>query len=155
PPPGHLERLWETHVGCVSRSALGRSVTRTLQIMARPPRGYLPLRPRRRLLAHVAVLVLLARAARARVVAADAVGAVAARLRLLVRLRAVGRHSVLAVARRRHQPRRLVVAGEPDHLLEPLLLLHAEYRVGDLVLHAVPHLVERLHPLPLVLRLRV
>src|SRR5438105_13757385 len=91
-----------------------------------------------RRLAHAAVLVLLAAAARARLVAADLLGAVADRLGLLVALLTVG-------DRRRLLPRRAVGAGQrprgrlvrrrPDHPhrpLEALLLPHAEHLVGDL-----------------------
>ena len=54
------------------------------------------------------------------------------------------------------EPRRPRRAGRsPTDLLEALLLLHAEDGLRHLVLDALPHLVELLHALPLVLDLRV
>src|SRR5207247_7504992 len=88
-------------------------------------------------LAHVAVLVLLAAAARAGVVTADALGAVADRLDLLVGLLAVGDRRLLlaldTLAVGRRGPRGGFVSRRADHpqgLLEALLFLHAEDRVG-------------------------
>src|SRR5262245_17793113 len=106
----------------------------------------------------MAVLVLLAAAAGARVIAADLVAAVADRLGLLVALGAAGDRRVLLAAnpiraRRPHVARRLLGrrTDRPQRLLEALLFLHAEDRVAHLVLHALPHRVELLHALPLVL----
>src|SRR5262249_31695788 len=106
-----------------------------------------PLSPYPRLLAHVAILVFLAAAARAPVVAAAALAVVADRLRLLVALLAVGDGRLLLAAhaplvRRRQRPRRRLVDRRPDRpqrLLEALRLLHAEHRLGHLVLHPLPH----------------
>src|SRR5712692_1374401 len=61
-----------------------RNASRQAGKRARNASGKLP--PHARLLAHVTVLVLLAAAARARVVAADTLAAVADRLRLLLAL---------------------------------------------------------------------
>src|SRR6266542_3743234 len=105
-------------------------------------------------LAHVAVFVLLAAAAGARIVATHLLLAVADRLRLLA-LAGV-RHPLARVLR--HYPWGRLVnrrADRPDRLLETLRLLHAEYRVGHAIVDALPHRVELLHALPLVLRLRV
>src|SRR5947209_19242376 len=112
-------------------------------------------------LAHVAVLVLLAAAAGTRVVAADLFAAVADRLGLLVALAAVGDRRLLLgrdAVGARHRPRGRFLdrrADRPQRLLEALRLLHAEHSLADLVLHALPHGVEFLHALALVLRLRV
>src|SRR5262249_24721535 len=126
-------------------------------------RGRRPGLSSHRRLVHAAVLVLLAAAARARVVAADALAAVADRLLLLVALlTARDRRVLLAthaalVGQRQRRWRRLVDrrADRPQRLLEPLRLLHAEDRVRHLILHALPHGVEFLHALALVDRLRV
>src|SRR5262249_34294817 len=106
-------------------------------------------------LAHVAVFVLLAAAAGARIVAAHLLLAIANRLRLLPL--ACVRHPLLTRVLRRHPRRRLVDRrpDRPDRLLETLRLLHAEDSVRHAIVDAVPHRVELLHALPLVLRLRV
>src|SRR5207248_5254387 len=98
-------------------------------------------------LAHVAVLVLLAAAARAWVIAANAVAAVADRFRLLFGLLAMGDGGVLLgphrlLARRRQGPRRRLVRRRPDHpqrFLKAFLLLHAGHGVRHLVLQTLPH----------------
>src|SRR6266540_4213050 len=77
----------------------------------------------RRLRAHVAILVFLAAAARARVVAADLLAAVADRLQFLVAAR-IGRHAVVG-----HGARGGLVdrgADRPQRFLERLGLLHLE-----------------------------
>src|SRR5436305_2854418 len=86
-------------------------------------------------LPHVAVLVLLAALARARLVAADLLAAVADRLGLLVAPLTAGDRLLLLVldaALLRQHALRLLVRRRPDRphpLLEALLLLHAEHGV--------------------------
>src|SRR5205823_5443300 len=103
--------------------------------------------------AHVAVLVLLAAATRARVVAADLVAAVAYRLDLLVglaacrRLRRLGCRALRSLLRRR--------VDDPDRILQPFRLLHAEDVLGHARRDAFPHRAEFLHALTLIFRLRI
>src|SRR5262249_37659870 len=110
-------------------------------------------------LPHVAILVLLAAAARAGVVAANSLGAVADRLGLLLGLLTArdGRFLLCADARLGHgrRRRRLVHHGAdgPDRLLEAFVVLHLENGVGRFVGEAGPHRVEFFHALALVLGL--
>src|SRR5262245_35556726 len=111
-----------------------------------------------RCLPHVTVLVLLAAAARARFVAADAVATVADRLQLFPLFATGGYGLLLIVGRRGADAGRSFLncrANRPERLLKPLGFFHAEDVVGDLVLHALPHRLEFLHALFLVLNLRV
>src|SRR5262249_33985486 len=116
-------------------------------------------------LAHVTVLVLLAAAARAGIVAADALGAVADRLDLLGGLLAIcDGCGLLALdgvavgagggrgALRRFVNRR---ANRPDRFLETFFLLHAKDGIGDPILNPFPHGVEFLHALTLVFGLGI
>src|SRR5262245_41075933 len=107
---------------------------------------------------HVAVLVLLAAAAGARVVAADALAAVADRLGLLLGLLAAldGGHLLgldAALRRRRGHGRAGLLVPRlgdgPHRLLEALGLLHAEDGVAHLVAQATPHPLELLHAVAL------
>src|SRR5438105_11728498 len=101
--------------------------------------------------AHAAVLVLLAAAARAGIVAADLFTAVANGFDLLVGLLAPLDGRVLLGTD-------IVSAGHrlggsfldqgadcPYRFREALVVLHAEDGVGDLVAHPHPHAVEFLH----------
>src|SRR5688572_27865929 len=102
----------------------------------------------------MAVLVFLAAAARARIVAADALAAVANRFRpgidiaagiglLLTPLEFFGRAGSLGMDRSRLDP------GGADKLF--VELLHLENQARRLVADRAPHLLEQLHPFALVL----
>src|SRR5262245_17226595 len=104
--------------------------------------------------AHVAVLVLLAATARAGVVAADLLAAVADWLDLFLLAACVCRYLI----GRRHRAGGTLLRGHlvhPDRLLNAAGLLHAEDVFGDASGEAVPHHLEFLHALLLVLRLRI
>src|SRR5436305_1567873 len=99
---------------------------------------------RSHLLPHVAVLVLLARAARARVVAADAVGGIADGLGLFRGLGRIRGYAIRTFSRSAETLGRGLIC-KAHNGLELFLFLHAEDRVGDFVVHAIPHLVARFH----------
>ena len=107
------------------------------------------------LLPHVAVLVLLAAAARARVVAADAVGGVADRLDLLRRFGRVRAHAVLAVGRGAEALGRAADTRSRPPASNSSSSSMRKTASVILSCDAVPHLVERLHALALVLGLRI
>src|SRR5205823_1958212 len=101
--------------------------------------------PSSRRMPHVAVLVLLAAAARAGVVAADLLPAVADRLGHLGLAAGVAlRRLRLLLGRLLHGRRRGVRGGadHPHRLLERLALLYAEDHLGRLLLDALPHVHE-------------
>src|SRR6266704_2728780 len=109
-------------------------------------------------LPHVAVLVLLAASARARIIPADAFATVADRLGFLFALAAPGDGVVLlgSHAGAGHRAGGRLVdrrAYGPNRFLKAFLFFHAENSLAHLVADALPHAVELLHALPLVLGL--